>query len=138
MRSINDAIKFVMSLKTSTYTSNQDGQSTVDTKGYNDAELVLSIGDIDSGDGDETYTVKVLESSDDGSSDAYSVAKDADGNDLSWSISTSSTSSVVNKQIGSLDKHERYLRVDVETGGTTPSIDIAGVIALGRAYQEPV
>lgn len=116
-------------------TSADTDGSSVDTQGFNDGMLVVNVGDtLDDADGDETYEVKLQESSDDGSSDAYT--------DTGISITLTRGTDANTVQLARVSElnvaHERYLRASLVTGGTTPSIDFSSEIVLGEPARGPV
>jgi len=118
-----------VSLVPATRTANANG-TAVDTLGYNSAKLVASAGDIDTTDGNETYS--------------FSVEESADGS-TGWAAVSGATATVTadnqvkNVRIEGLGtSRKRYLRAVLTVGGTTPSIPCSVLFELGRAFKEPV
>lgn len=129
MHSVFDAVKSEPSLVPAVRTTDEDG-GAVDTQGYNSAKLVVSAGDIDKADGDETYAVKI-EESDESNANFVPVA------DLEATITADNQT--VNIRIEGLGtSRKRYLRAVLDVGGTTPSIPCSAIFELGRAFSEPV
>ena len=128
MRSVYDAIKVLASLVPATRTADANGTG-VDTKGYNSAMLVVSAGDIDLTDTNETYVVNLEESADNSTFTAVSGI----------SVTITADNQVGVARIDGLGtSRKRYLRAVLDVGGTTPSIPGTALFLLGRAYQEPV
>lgn len=126
MRSIHDAIKFANSLLAAVFTASGNG-SAVDTMGYNDVEVVVSAGTIDTSSGNETY--------------AFSVEESADGS-TGWTAISGATNTVTaSNQIKTIrvgKPSKRYVRTVLTAGGTTPSIACSAIVALGNAFRKPV
>ncbi len=129
MRSIYDAIKFLVSLVPATRTASGNG-TAVDTMGYSTAALVVQAGDIDTADGNETYAFSV-EESDDGSTGWAAVSG------ASTTITADNQTKLVRVE-GLGTSRKRYLRAVATLAGTTPSAPSTAIFALGRAYREPV
>lgn len=128
MHSVFDAVKSEVSLVPEVRTADADGVG-VDTQGYNSAKLVVSAGDIDTADADETYAVKVEESDDNVTFTPVT--------DLTTTITADNQ--LKNVRIEGLGtSRKRYLRATLDVGGTTPSIPCSAVFELGRAFSEPV
>lgn len=128
MRSVYDAVNSVVSLIPAVRTAAADGTG-VDTKGYNSAKAVISAGDIDLADADETYAFKIQDSADN------STFADVTG------LTTTVTADNDVKEIrvdGLGITLDRYIRVVLTTGGTTPSIPCSAMIELGNAFRKPV
>lgn len=130
MRSLYDAVEVKQSLVPDIRSADANGTG-VDTLGYNSALVVVSTGAIDEADTDETYAVKVQESSDDGDADAYADISGA-------SVTITGAGVQVIRVDGLGTSRERYLRAVLDVGGTTPSHEGEVLILLGNAYQEPV
>lgn len=126
MRSIHDAIKFANSLLSAVFTASGNG-SAVDTLGYNDVEVIIAAGTIDLASGNETY--------------AFSVEESADGS-TGWTAISGATNTVTasnqNKTIRVGKPSKRYVRAVLTAGGTTPSIAVSAIVALGNAFRKPV
>ena len=128
MRSVYDAVKSVVSLVPAVRTADANGTG-VDTSGYNSAKLVVSVGDIDLADTDETYVVNVEESDDNSTFAAVS----------GLTTTITADNQVKNIRIEGLGtSRKRYLRAVLDVGGTTPSCPCSAVFELGRAFKEPV
>lgn len=128
MHSVFDAVKSEVSLVPEVRTIDANGDA-VDTQGYNSAKLVVSAGNIDLADADETYAVLVEESDD--NVNFTPVA------DLTTAITADNQ--IKNIRIEGLGtSRKRYLRAVLNVGGTTPSIPCSAVFELGRAFSEPV
>lgn len=130
MKSIYDAVKFLVSLVPSSLNTSTNGDA-VDTKGFGSAVLTVSAGDIDTSDGDETYVFSV-EESEDGLSDWSPIA------DASAEVTEDNEVKLIRLEGLNTGSRQRYLRAVLTVGGTTPSIPCSAVFALGRAYNEPV
>lgn len=127
---VAENIKPVASLVPAVRTANANG-SAVDTMGYDNVEVVVSAGDIDLTDADETYAVKVQE----GAQSTLSDAADIPG--ASVTITTDNqlkTIRIVGLGTGS---RKRYMRAVLTVGGTTPSIPLDVIFNLGRAHSNP-
>ena len=130
MKSIYDAIKFLVSLVPSILTTSMNGDA-VDTQGFGSAVLTVSVGDLDTSSGDETYVFSVEESND--GLTGWTPITDA-------SVDATEDNEVKLIRLEGLNtgSRKRYLRAVVTVGGTTPSIPCSAVFALGRAYNEPI
>lgn len=128
MRSVYDNIKTSVSLYPATRTADANG-SAVDALNYNSAKAVIVAGDIDLASTDETYAFKVQHSADN------STWADISGATGSITADNTSLEIAINGIGTSVD---RYLRVVLDVGGTTPSIPCSAVFELGRAYSNPI
>jgi hypothetical protein len=124
-----DNILITASLVPATRTADANGTG-VDTKGFNDAMLVVTVGDLDLASGDETYVVNLEESDASGSGFAavsgYSITLTADNDCKELRIPNLNTT------------RKRYLRAVLDVGGTTPSAPIAAFFVLGEPFSGPV
>jgi len=128
MHSVFDAVKSEVSLVPEVRTIDANGDA-VDTQGYNSAKLVVSAGNIDLADADETYAVLVEESDD--NVNFTPVA--------GLTTAITADNQIKNIRIEGLGtSRKRYLRAVLDVGGTTPSIPCSAVFELGRAFSEPV
>ncbi|MEP2085068.1 MAG: hypothetical protein ABJP87_04410 [Bauldia litoralis] len=128
MRHLYDNTKVVASLVPATRTADANGTG-IDTKGYENAMLVVSAGDIDLANADETYVVELEESDDN------STFTDATGFDVT--ITADNEVGVV--RIPNLNTtRKRYLRAVLNVGGTTPSFPGNAVFLLGGGDSGPV
>ena len=131
MKTVAENIKPVVSIEPDTKTTTVDG-SVVDTFGFDNLQVVISAGVIDTGDGDETYSVKLQEGA------------ASDGSDMADITGTSLdiTASHQLKTIGVMGLgtgvRKRYQRVVLTIGGTTPSILVGALFNLGRGAENPV
>lgn len=109
----------------------------VDCRGFEDALVILHVGAHDRTTGDETLDVKLQQSSDDGSADAYADVAGAAFAQLGNVVpnATKGNTYVMNVK---LSKRERYLRAVGTPGGTTPSTNYSVQIILLNARNEPV
>ena len=130
MKSVYDAIKFLVSLVAGTRTASADGDA-IDTTGFGSAALVISAGDVDTSDGDETYVFHVEESND-GSTGWVTIPN------TEAEITEANEVKLVRLEGLNTGDRKPYLRASLVIGGTTPSIACSAVFALGRAYNEPV
>jgi hypothetical protein len=130
MRSVYDAVKSLASLVPATRTANTNG-AVVDTKGFNTAKAVISAGDIDLANADETYAFKIQHGD---------ASNGSDMADLAGATATvTADNDVKNIRIDGLGTVvKRYVRVVLTVGGTTPSIPCSAVIELGNAFSQPV
>jgi len=128
MHSVFDAVKSEVSLVPEVRTIDANGDA-VDTQGYNSAKLVVSAGNIDLADADETYAVLVEESDD--NVNFTPVA--------GLTAAITADNQIKNIRIEGLGtSRKRYLRAVLDVGGTTPSIPCSAIFELGRAFSEPV
>lgn len=127
---VAENIKPVASLVPAVRTANANG-SVVDTMGYDNLEVVVSAGDIDLTDADETYSVKVQE----GAQSTLSDAADISGASVTITADNQlKTIRIVGLGTGS---RKRYMRAVLTVGGTTPSIPLAAIFNLGQAHSNP-
>jgi hypothetical protein len=127
---VAENIKPVASLVPAVRTANANG-SAVDTMGYDNLEVVVSAGDIDLTDADETYSVKVQE----GALSTLSDAADISGASVTITADNQlKTIRIVGLGTGS---RKRYMRAVLTVGGTTPSIPLAAIFNLGQAHSNP-
>jgi hypothetical protein len=131
MKTVAENILPVVSIEPDVKTASADG-AVVDTFGFDNLQAVIEAGTIDTGDGDETYAVKLQEGD---ASDGSDMA-DVTGTSLSITASNQlKTIGVVGLGTG---VRKRYVRVSLTVGGTTPSIAIAALVNLGRGVENPV
>lgn len=128
MSKVFDNILVVASLVPATRTADANGTG-VDTKGFNDAMMVVTVGDLDLASTDETYVIN-LEESDDNSTFAavsgFSITMTADNTTKELRIPNLNTT------------RKRYLRAVLDVGGTTPSIPGTALFVLGEPFSAPV
>lgn len=123
-----DNILVNASLVPATRTADANGTG-IDTKGYNDAMMVVAVGDIDLASTDETYVVNLEESDDNSTFAAVS----------GYSITITADNQVKELRIPNLNTtRKRYLRAVLDVGGTTPSIPGTALIILGEPFAGPV
>jgi len=128
MRKLFDNVKAVASLVPAVRTSDANGTG-IDTQGYNDGMIVVSAGDIDLANSDETYVIELEESDDN------STFTDVAGHD----ISITADNQVGVKRVSELNvARKRYLRAVCNVGGTTPSFPVAAVFLLSGGQSGPV
>jgi len=127
MRSVYDAIKAAVTIRPQTINLNTNGDS-VDTQGYNSAAAILEVGAVSGTT--PTLNVKIQESDD--ASAWYDVSN------ATFTQVTAANNSQILRIEGLSTSRRRYLRAAATLGGTSPSFDVACVILLDRAYQEPV
>ena len=127
MRSVYDAIKPVFSVRPVAVTASTN-HSSVDTKGYNSAMVVLEVGAVSGTT--PINTVKIQESTDN------STFTDVSG--ATFTAVTASNNSQVLRVEGLGTSRARYLRAVSTVSGTTPSFTMSVEFLLGRAYSEPV
>ncbi len=127
MKTIKEYIEAVQSLVPATRTSTTNGTG-VDTQGYTQACALITVGDIDTASGNETYVFSVEESADNSTFTAVSglTATVTADNDVKY---------IEIPGVGT--DRERYLRVVATLGGTTPSVAGGAAILLGGAFQNP-
>lgn len=121
---IADIAQYTEALAPAAYTANKTDADIIDTLGLIDGALVIHTGAVDTGDGDETYVIKVLES---------------DNSDLSSSSEVTSLETTVTEagvQVVRLPElnlqTKRYLRVTLTVGGTSPSFTGSAVLVAGK------
>lgn len=128
MHKLFDNTKVLASLVPAVRTADANGTG-VDTLGYRDGMLVVSVGDIDLANADETYVIELEES---------------DDNSTFSDVATISVTITADNQVGVARVSElnvtrkRYLRAVLNVGGTTPSIPVSAVFLLGEAYAGAV
>lgn len=123
-----DNILITASLVPATRTADANGTG-VDTKGFNDAMLVVTVGDLDLASGDETYVVNLEESDDNSTFTAVS----------GFSITMTADNTTKELRIPNLNTtRKRYLRAVLDVGGTTPSIPGTAFFVLGEPFSAPV
>lgn len=128
MRHLFDNTKVLASLVPAVRTADANGTG-VDTLGYENAMLVVSVGDIDLASADETYVIELEESDDN------STFTDVTGHD----VTITADNEVDMVRISNLNvTRKRYLRAVLNVGGTTPSIPVAAVFLLGGGDSGPV
>lgn len=127
MRKVFDSVKVEQSIDPDVRTSDADG-SSVDTQGYTDAMLVVSVGDIDTADGDETYTIELEESDD-----------DSDWSDVSdHDVTITADNEVDQVRVKALNvTRKRYLRAVLNVDGTSPSFEGEAFFILGGGVSGP-
>lgn len=128
MQSLNDAVKGIVSIVPAVYAADAAGAG-VDTLGFTSGQLVLATGVVDHDDGDETYSVKIEESSDN------SVFTPVDALAATLTVANQIATIAVE---GLGTGRQRFLRAKVHIAGTTPSIGLSAVLNLGHAFNEPV
>ena len=100
-----------------------------DTKGFRELLAILQIGDMETS---ATLAVKLQDSNDDGSSDAY-----ADITSAAFAAKADATDdNTISTLHVNLDKVKRYVRVVAVTG--VDAVDHGVAIILGSAHREPV
>jgi hypothetical protein len=132
MRHLFDNLKAVPSLVPAVYTSDQayGAVTAVDTQGYNDAMLVVAVGDLDATTGDEAYAVKLFEC--DTSGGTYTDTG------IAITIANTADNTVSVARISELNvTRKRYLKATLDVGGTSPSFPGTALIVLGQAYSGP-
>ncbi len=123
-----DNILISPSLVPATRTADANGTG-VDTKGFNDAMMVVAVGDIDLADTNETYVVNLEESDDNSSFSAVS----------GFAITITADNQCKELRIPNLNvTRKRYLRAALDVGGTTPSIPGIAFFVLGEPASGPV
>ena len=123
-----DNVKVAASLVPAVRTADANGTG-VDTQGYENGMLVVSTGDIDLADANETYVIE-LEESDDNSS-----WSDVTGFD----VTITADNEVDMVRIPELNvTRKRYLRAVCNVGGTSPSFPVAALFLLGGKASGPV
>lgn len=145
MRSVYDAVKALPATgpvaNTGTNTPTAAVMNAIDTKGYNSAMFVVSIGTATGTTSAVTFTLnaKIQESA-----DGATGWTDVEGAAITTVTTVSGSPSAKTAEIrveGLGTSRERYLQCVISTS-VTPSVDAripCGAIALlGRAYQEPV
>jgi hypothetical protein len=132
----SDHLRIAPTLAPAVRTTGANGAG-VDCRGFEDALVVLNVGAHDHTTGDETLDVKLQESSDNGSSDAFAdVAGAAFVQIAAQTIdATKGNSYVLNVK---LSKRKRYLRAVGTAAGTTPSTAYGVQIELINPRNSPV
>lgn len=129
MDNVYDNVKFLASLVPAVRTADANGTG-VDTQGYSQGAVIISAGDIDLTTGDETYAFTV-EESDDNSSWSAAISG------LTASVTADNQVKLI--RLSNLNTtRKRYLRCSLDVGGTTPSIPVSAVFALGSPVSGPV
>lgn len=123
-----DNVKVLASFVPAVRTADANGTG-VDTQGYDDAMLIVNVGDIDLVSTDETYVIELEESDDN------STFTDVTGHD----VTITADNEVDMVRISNLNvTRKRYLRAVLNVGGTTPSIPVAAIFLLGGGASGPV
>jgi hypothetical protein len=133
MRHLFDNTKAAPSLVPAVYTSDQayGAVTAVDTQGYNDAMLVVAVGDLDAASGDETYAVKLFEC--DTSGGTYTDTG------IAITIDKASDNTISLARITELNvTRKRFLKATLDVGGTSPSFPGTALILLGSAFAGAV
>jgi len=129
MNSVFDNILCTASLVPATRTASANG-TAVDTRGYSDGMIVVTAGDIDLANADETYTFTV-EESEDGSTGWTAVS--------GISITITADNQTKEARLADLNlTRDRYLRAVLTAAGTTPSIPGTAFFVLGRGASGAV
>lgn len=127
MRKLFDNVKVLQSLVSAVRTADTNGTG-VDTQGYEDAMLVVPVGDIDLASADESYVVKVEESNDNSVFTATTIT-----------ATVTADNQVAVARIAELNvARKRYLRAVLDVGGTTPSIPMSALFLLAGSNVGPV
>lgn len=127
MSKLFDNVKVLASLVPAVRTADANGTG-VDTQGYDNGMMVVSVGDIDLANADETYVVKVEESDDNSSF-----------SDTGLSVTITADNEVDQVRLAELNvARKRYLRAVLDVGGTTPSCPVSALFLLGGKYSGPV
>ena len=128
MRKLFDNVKMLASFVPAVRTADANGTG-VDTQGYGDAVMLVSAGDIDLANADETYVIELEESDDN------SAFTDVTGHD----VTITADNEVDFVRIRELNvTRKRYLRAVLNVGGTTPSIPLSVTFLLGESVTGPV
>jgi hypothetical protein len=129
MRSVYDEVKSVVSLVPAVRTSSANGTG-ISVLPYNSAKLVVQAGATDFTSTDETYDIKVQESSDNSTFTDVSGATGA----------ITAANQTVQIRLDGLNRGsaKQYLRAVITIGGTSPSCACSAVFELGRAISNPV
>lgn len=129
MRDLANNVKVNIGLTPDIYTADKTDMTGIDTKGFDVGMLVVNAGTIDTADADETYAVKVYES--DALASGYT--------DTGISITVTASNTVQKVAIPNLNTtRKRYLQVQLDVGGTTPSFEGSAEVVLGGAASGPV
>lgn len=129
-RDVGANINYLVSHVPAVLTSSTNG-TVVDTKGYDNAELVVTVGDLDLASGNETYAVKVQEGAVSDGSDAADIS----GATVSM-VADNTTKTIRISSLGT-GTRKRYMRAVLTVGGTTPSCPLTTVFVLGGKYYAP-
>jgi hypothetical protein len=128
MRDLKSSIKPVQSLVPINRTAAANGAG-VDTLGFNSAAVVFSTGAI-GGTASPTFTFEVQESADNVN---FTAVADADIRGIEPIVTAANQVSTVG-YIG----NKRYIRAILKTvAGTTPTLDCAATVILGRPAAAP-
>lgn len=132
----SDSVLAKPSLDPEVRTASANGAG-VDCRGFERALVILHVGAHDRTTGDETLDVKIQESSDDGSADAFADVSGAAFAQLGNVVPNATKGNVYVMDID-LSKRERYLRAVGTAAGTTPSTAYGVTILLLNARYTPV
>lgn len=137
MRKLFDNIGAHQSLDAEAYTAATQGGHVIDTQGFEDAMLVVAVGDITCTTGDE-YRVKVMEcDTTNGSFGDTGIYVSYTGG--TGALAGQNVEAVKVARIAELNVvRKRYLRVDLAMTATTTAWEGAGVILLGHGASGPV
>lgn len=132
----SDAVRVQPSLDPEARTASANGAG-VDCRGFERALVILHVGAHDRTTGDETLDVKLQESSDNGSGDAFADVDDAAFAQLGNVVPNATKGNVYVMDVD-LSKRERYLRAVGTAAGTTPSTAYGVTVLLFNARYAPV
>ncbi len=130
MRDIQNNIHPIQTIKPSSYTATQNGD-TVDIRGFSAAVVLFYLWVGDFVNTDEVYTPK-LQSSDDAS-----TWTDVPAQELEGSLMAVSAFAGEGIQSAGYKGTSRYLRGVLTIAGTTPSILSTATVILGQPHQAP-
>lgn len=122
-----ESVKVIHALEAKSYTAAETLSSAIDCKGYRWAMVVVNAG-VAAGSAEADVTV--LESSDDGDSDAYAAISGAAFTQI---VTANDQASYVG--ILDLRNRERYLKVKNAGDGSNAVLLSANVLLLGSAIQ---
>lgn len=125
---LSSQAKAAVALKAQTITADASGAG-VDTTGYDRVTFQVNVGTVTGTS--PTLDITLQESSDDGGSDAYANVTSG----TITQITDSNDESIYLLEVNAA-KRERYLRLDFNTGGTSPSYPISATAWLHRARHE--
>lgn len=129
IKDLYNNVKVAIGLTPDIYTADKTNMTGIDTQGFGVGMLVVNAGTIDTGDADETYSVKVYES--DSLASGYT--------DTGLAITVTASNTIQKLAIPNLNTtRKRYLQVQLDVGGTTPSFEGSAELILGEAASAPV
>ncbi len=135
MRTVNDWVKNVVSVRPIASSGATHNGAAIDTLGFNSLLADVEIGAATGSPTSFTVDAKLQESTNGSSGWA-----DISGASITQQTAESKSAQIALEGLG-VGTRKRYVRVVITTafvGGTTPTIPVASVVELGNPYRKPV